>query len=136
LTSFKGAQQSLANNKASRDREQQKYEQYQKYYTELVAKKDKLSQRIKELEANQVALETRQATEAAQFDDSAIQEAESFLNELEKDQAVQNNLLDIQKNHGSFEVEPNAAEQGDIVEEVKKALEETQTDRELISTET
>lgn len=136
LASFKLAKRSLETNKLNLDRENQKYHQAETLLTELEAKKNALAQRIKELEALKAEVETRQAVEASKFDDSAIQEAEAFLNGIEDDLATQRNLLDIEQDHGTFEVQPNAPEEaGDILDEVKKALDENKNN-ELISTET
>lgn len=135
LVRFQATQKKLTTETENRDRQQKMYEEYQKSYDALVAKKERLTQRIKELEANQVALETRKATESVQIDDSAIKEAEDFLNKLEKDQAVQNNLLNIKKNNGGFEVDPNAEEEGDLLEEVKKAIESNAKPSKMISVE-
>ncbi len=70
-------------------------------------------------------LKTRKATEAAQYDDSDIKDAQAIIDELENSLDKENNLLDIKKNNGSFDVELDSheAEEGDILEEVNKALE-------------
>lgn len=134
LANVRNAKKSLAIDKDSRDREEKKYEQYQQQYNSFIAKRDELNQWIKETESNQVALETRKATEAAQFDDSAFEEAEELLKEIKKDQAVQDNLIDIRQSHGTFEVQPNAEEEVDLLEEVKNELESNAKPSKMIST--
>jgi chromosome segregation ATPase len=119
------AQKALASDKQDRDAKQATYDEHVKQLNQLDTMRKDLSSRIKELETQQAVLKTRKATEAAQYDDSDVKDAQAIIDELENTLDKENNLLDIKKNNGSFDVELDSteAEEGDILEEVNKALE-------------
>jgi chromosome segregation ATPase len=119
------AQKNLDSDTKSREQKQKLYDEHVKQLNQLDTLKKDLANRIKELETQQAVLKTRQATEAAQYDDSDIKDAQAIIDELEKTLNRENNLLDIKQNNGSFDVELDAPseEEGDILEEVNKALE-------------
>lgn len=137
--SYDRAQKSLANDKKDREQNQKLYDEHVKQLNQLDTLKKDLASRIKDLETQQAVLKTRKATEAAQYDESDVKEAQSIIDELEKSLNRENNLLDIKQNNGSFDVELDAPaeEEGDILEEVNKALEgkNVKPAEELISTE-
>jgi chromosome segregation ATPase len=132
------AQKNLVSDTKSREQKQKLYDEHVKQLNQLDTLKKDLANRIKELETQQAVLKTRKATEAAQYDESDVKEAQSIIDELEKSLNRENNLLDIKQNNGSFDVELNAPseDEGDILEEVNKALEgKNVKPSELISTE-
>lgn len=138
-SSYDRAQKAVAADMKSREQKQLQYDEQVKQLNQMDTLRKDLANRIKELETQKAVLTTRQATEAAQYDESDVQEAQSIIDELEKSLAEQNNLLDIKQSNGSFDVELEAtpAEEGDILEEVNKALEGKNVTpaEELISTE-
>jgi len=133
------AQKSLQSDKNNREQAQKQYDEHVKQLNQLDTLKKDLANRIKELETQQAVLKTRKATEAAQYDESDVKEAQSIIDELEKSLNRDNNLLDIQKNNGSFDVDLDtpSEDEGNILEEVNKALEgkNVKPAEELISTE-
>jgi chromosome segregation ATPase len=132
------AQKNLEHSKKDREQKQKLYDEQVKQLNQLDTLRKDLANRIKELETQQAVLKTRKATEAAQYDESDVQEAQAIIDELEKSLSRDNNLLDIKQNNGSFDVELNtpSEEEGDILEEVNKALEgKNVKPSELISTE-
>jgi len=138
-TNYDRAKKALADDKGSRDQKQAQYDEHVKQLNQLDTLRKDLANRIKDLETQQAVLKTRKATEAAQYDDSDIKDAQAIIDELEKNLAKENNLLDIKKSNGSFELdlESSEEEEGDILEEVNKALEgkDVKPTEELISTE-
>jgi chromosome segregation ATPase len=134
------AQKALASDKKSLEEKQHQYDEHVKQLNQLDTLRKDLANRIKELETQQAVLKTRKATEAAQYDESDIKDAQAIIDELENTLDRENNLLDIKKNNGSFDVDLDSApeEEGDILEEVNKALQgkDVQPAEELISTET
>jgi chromosome segregation ATPase len=119
------AQKNLVSDTKSREQKQKLYDEHVKQLNQLDTLRKDLTNRIKELETQQAVLKTRKATEAAQYDESDVQEAQAIIDELEKSLNRESNLLDIKQNNGSFDLDLNtpSEEEGDILEEVNKALE-------------
>jgi chromosome segregation ATPase len=118
-------QKAVENGTKDREQKQKLYDEHVKQLNQLDTLRKDLASRIKELETQQAVLKTRQATEAAQYDESDVKDAQAIIDELEKSINRDNNLLDIKQNNGSFDVELDSSsqEEGDILEEVNKALE-------------
>jgi len=123
--SYDRAQKGLESDKKDRDAKQAQYDEHVKQLNQLDTLRKDLASRIKDLETQQAVLKTRKATEAAQYDESDIKDAQAIIDELETTLDRENNLLDIKKSNGSFEVDLDSSsqEEGDILEEVNKALE-------------
>jgi chromosome segregation ATPase len=119
------AQKNLVSDTKSREQKQKLYDEHVKQLNQLDTLRKDLTNRIKELETQQAVLKTRKATEAAQYDESDVQEAQAIIDELEKSLNRESNLLDIKQNNGTFDVELNtpSEDEGNILEEVNKALE-------------
>lgn len=103
--------------------QQSRLDQLRQKLEDTLALREKMELQIKELEAKKTSLDARKVAEQVEFDDSEISEAQSIIDELQKDLKVQEKMIDMESGStsGRIPVDVSGEEEADILEQIDAA---------------